>query len=140
MLHCDEARSPWGCHEMAYVLVNATDNGAKRTLSMWFGQSEGHASRTYLKKHLMRKLGPTTYLLHANGKILAVLYDLKRKYPRDIYLFVVEPLEELYIPEDIKSVVNECRKRGRLLKEEDLNKLERIRLDCSVSSRLSSSP
>jgi len=69
-----------------------------------------------------------------------VLYDLKRKYPRDIYLFVVEPLEELYIPEDIKSVVNECRKRGRLLKEEDLNKLEQIRLDCSVSSRLSSSP
>ena len=125
---------------MSFVLVNATNNGARDVLLRWFGKPGNFSRRTYLRKHFLRKMGPATYLLHANGKILALLYDLKQKYPNDIYIFAAEPLEDLYIPDEIKDVVDRCREKKRPPSKEELDLLERIRIDCSVNSRTGSSP
>lgn len=95
--------------------------------------------RTTAERHFIRQLGPGTYLMEPNAGALALLYDLKRKYDSDVYLYVVKPLSvRSEFPKEVVEVVEECRKTGRNLLEKDLKPLEKIQILCSVNWRRSS--
>lgn len=115
---------------MAFVIINTTNSNVEKRLQKWINGKDREAAQ----KYFIRKLGPGTYLMKANGAALALLYDLKMKYGGSIYIFIAESLEvEPEFPRKIVEVVKACRKNGRNLLEKDLKPLEAIEIKCSVS-------
>jgi len=115
---------------MAFMIVNTTSDNAEKLLRKWMNGSRRETAR----KYFIRKLGPGTYLMKANGAALALLYDLKMKYNDSVYIFIAESLEvEPEYPSKIVEVVKACRKNGRNILEKDLKLLEGIEIKCSVS-------
>ena len=122
---------------MAFVIVNITNETALKNLQNWLTGER----RTYVseKKWLIRALGRETYLLEANGAVLALLLELRKKYNGDVYIYAVEPLHEDEFPKEVKEVVEKCLEEKRYLLKKDLEKLSKIKLECSVSLKESSS-
>jgi len=117
---------------MAFIIINTTDPKAEARLKHW--KNAGNSDRKSAQKYFIRKLGPGTYLMKANGAALALLYDLKMKYGESTYIFIAESLEvEPEYPSKIVEVVKACRKNGRNILEKDLKPLEEIEIKCSVS-------
>lgn len=117
---------------MSFIIVNTTNQKLDDLLRRWNNGSSGQ--RQSAMKYFIRKLGPGTYLMKANAAVLALLYHLKVKYGNGIYIFLANSLEvEAEFPKEVIEVVKECQIRKRNLLEKDLEKLEEIQINCSVS-------
>ena len=122
---------------MTFMIVNTTNASAEKVLRRWFKPTK--SDRKTARKYFIRQLGPGTYLMEANAGVLALLYDLKLKYDGDVYIYATKPLSvRSEFPREVVEVVEECRKTGRNLLEEDLKPLEKIKTLCSVNWKRSS--
>jgi hypothetical protein len=116
---------------MAFILLNTTNEQALKTIRRWIS---GHR-RTQLKDNdwLIRKLGAGTYLFDANGAILALLLDLRKRYNGDVYIYAVQPLHENEFPKNVRKEVNECLNKKVYLTQEKLEELSKTKLDYSAN-------
>lgn len=112
---------------MVLVMINTINESVIDRLRRWFRKTE----RPYIKdeKWFIKKLGPGTYLFDANGAILALLLDFKRKYKEDVSIYTVHLLLEENFPKEITNEVNKCQKNKIYLTKKKLEDLSKIRLD-----------
>jgi hypothetical protein len=117
---------------MTFIIVNTTNRSVARLLNAWIKPSRGH--RKTAQKYFVRKFGLGTYLMEANGAVLALLYDMKLRHSGDVYIYVAKPLVvEPEFPKEVIEVVEKCQKKKIDLLEKDLKLLEKIGINCSVN-------
>lgn len=104
----------------------------QKLLRRW--SNPGKDDRKTAQKYFIRQFGPGTYLMEANGAVLALLYDMKRRHDGDVYIYAAKPL--VVVSEFSRraiEVVEKCQKAKRDLLEKDLEPLEKIGINCSVN-------
>jgi len=86
---------------MSFVMINTTNNSIISNLNRWVRGDR----REYAKNNnwFIRKLGPNTYLMEANGATLALLLELRKKYNGTVYIYAVQPLHENEFPKQIRK-------------------------------------
>ena len=116
---------------MTFIMINTTNHSAKKLMDEWVRGSQ----RTYFKKNdwFIRKFGPGTYLLDANGATLALLLDLRKRYNGNVYIYAVQPLHENEFPKEVRKEVKKCLDKKIYLTQEKLEELSKIHLDYSVN-------
>jgi hypothetical protein len=119
-------------------VINTTNKSIEKLLRRWLKPRK--KDRKNAQKYFIRQLGAGTYLMEANGAVLALLYDIKQRHEGNVYIYVAKPLiVRPDFPEEIVRVVELCQKEKRDLLESDLKPLEKIEIDCSVNWKQSSS-
>jgi len=119
-------------------MVSATEKFSIQLLRNW---STGRLRYSYysnglkIKNWFIRKLGPGVYLMEANKGALALVYDLKKRYPFNVEIYIVENYNEKQTSEDVKEEVEKCRKIGANLKKEKLLELGKTKIRCTINLR-----
>jgi len=91
---------------------------------------------TYNASHLFsRKITMGTFLMDANKASLALAYDLQKRYPLSVEIFIVARYPEHKIPEDIRKEVEKCRKQKTTLKANFLKTLEKTKIRSTINLR-----
>jgi hypothetical protein len=117
---------------LVFIIFNTTNTNAQRILNAW--AKPGKKDRKNAQRYFIRQFGPGTYLMEANGAVLALLYDLKRRHDGDVYIYAAKPLVVISeFPKEVIEVVEKCQKLKRDILEKDLEPLEKIEINCSVN-------
>lgn len=115
---------------MTFILVHCIENSITRIIWDWM---EGRR-RQELQSYFMEKLDTRTYLMESNGKLLSLLWSLKRRYNNKLDIFIAEPLYERDLPKEIKEVVKCLEKNPKMRKE--LEKVKNLKIVCSLNLRI----
>jgi len=114
---------------MVFLIIEALDESTAKTLKTWANGTK----REDIQKYFIRNMGNSTYLTEANGELLALALALKERSNGKVEIFVVKPLSELDIPDEIKEVMKCLVEKPTVRKE--LEKVRNLKARCYIKWR-----
>ena len=113
---------------MPFILIHCVDHKIQDVIRKWIKGIRG------LDKYFMEKIDTRSYLLEANGEILSLLWSLKKRNNDKLDIFIVEPLYESDIPNEIKEVVKCLEDHPKTTKI--FEKVRNLKMKCTVNLKI----
>jgi len=115
---------------MTFILVHCTENKILKIIGKW----KKGLTRENLQDYFMEKLDPRTFLMEANGELLALLWSLKERYDNKLDLFIAEPIYKRDLPIKLKEVIKCLKEQPKMKKE--LVKVKNLKIECLVNLKM----